>query len=438
MMLLLRVLAVALACLLPFGAEQSARAKLYDMVEMTVASAPGLGTITLGTAIPPYQSLSATAVAPGETVSYHIADINNNWENGRGVVTLSPNITITRGVISSSNANALINASAGAIVWIVPNAADMVMTQYPSTISAAVAETPCVLTSAATVTVSGACDVYTLTVANDPALLSNPTSTLLGQWLTFFITQDVTGNRRVPFGSNYIFSGGWNAAVLSTGAGKTDAFACKTLVANGAMYCTPPVVDFYVGSRETWSPTQKNAVFTLSPNNQTATAGTVAADSVVLGSAGVSAGKIFFEIDYTGSQANCCNGVGLGNINTSTVTGQYLGIDNNGIVYNNQGSVVSNGTTVATIATYTTGAQICVAVNLNTNLLWFQPLGAGQWDNNGTDNPATGIGGYSIANVAAAAVVPGGTVNNTGVAFVLKPSLACAGVSGLAGFGVMP
>jgi hypothetical protein len=430
-----RILSVVAALFVLSGAP--GRAALYDMVEMTVASAPGTGTVTLGIAVPPYRSLSATSVVSGETVSYHIAD-GTKWENGRGVVNLSPNITITRGVVSSSNANGLIFAGPGATVWITPLASDMVLTQYSSTINAAVAETPCALTSAATVTVSGACDVYTLTVANDPALLGNPTSTLLGQWQTFFVTQDGTGKRRLAFDTNYIFAGGMNTAVLSTGAGKTDAFACKALVANGAMDCTAPVLDFYAGSRETWSATHKNASFTLSNGNLTATAGTISSDVTAFGSAGLTAGNFFFEIDYTGSQTNCCNGVGLGNINTTTVTGQYLGIDNNGIIYGDTGTVTSNGATLATIASYTSGAKICIAANLTTNMIWFQPIGTGQWDNNGTDNPATGTGGVSIANVATAAVTPGGDANNTGVAFVLNTSTPCAGVSGLAGFSVMP
>lgn len=141
MKLLGRILGAALAALLLLGTPVT-RAALYDMVEMTVASAPGLGTITLGIAVPPFRSLSATSVLSGETVSYHISD-GLKWENGRGVVNLSPNITITRGVISSSNANALITAGAGATVWITPMAADMVMTQYPSSVLAPVSEPPC-------------------------------------------------------------------------------------------------------------------------------------------------------------------------------------------------------------------------------------------------------------------------------------------------------
>ena len=73
------------------------------------------------------------------------------------------------------------------------------------------------------------------------------------------------------------------------------------------------------------------------------------------------------------------------------------GITNHAMVLFENGNVYSNGSTVATIPSFTANTTYCVAVDFGAKLIWFQVNG-GSW--NGTAaNPATGSGGISISSL---------------------------------------
>ena len=101
---------------------------LGNRAVMTVASAPGTGTITLGSAVAGYQSFAAAGIATGSLVSYTIVDGTTSFECGKGVYT-SSGTTLTRQTITdSSNGGAAIIASAAAQVFISPLAPDILGT----------------------------------------------------------------------------------------------------------------------------------------------------------------------------------------------------------------------------------------------------------------------------------------------------------------------
>lgn len=102
-------------------------ALLYDLAVMTVASAPGVGTIHLGGALPPYLTFAQAGVTDGQTVSYSISDGTLNSECGRGVYTAA-GTTLSRSPLHSTNGNAAINASGNSIVRISLLAEDMLFT----------------------------------------------------------------------------------------------------------------------------------------------------------------------------------------------------------------------------------------------------------------------------------------------------------------------
>lgn len=84
----------------------------FDMVAES-STTTGTGTITLGGAKNPGRTFAAAGVAVSDTFKYRIShDANNEWEVGTG--TMASSTTFTRSVIASSNANALVNFSAGA------------------------------------------------------------------------------------------------------------------------------------------------------------------------------------------------------------------------------------------------------------------------------------------------------------------------------------
>lgn len=83
----------------------------FDMVAES-STTTGTGTITLGGAKNPGRTFNTAGVATSDTFKYRIShDVNNEWEVGTG--TLASSTTFTRSVIASSNANALVNFSAG-------------------------------------------------------------------------------------------------------------------------------------------------------------------------------------------------------------------------------------------------------------------------------------------------------------------------------------
>ena len=88
---------------------------LYNLARVTTATT-GTGTITLNGAVDGFLTFAEAGVSNGETVSYSIRD-GSNTEIGRGVYT-SSGTTLTRSVLKSTNANAAINLTGGAEVFI--------------------------------------------------------------------------------------------------------------------------------------------------------------------------------------------------------------------------------------------------------------------------------------------------------------------------------
>jgi len=87
----------------------------YNRAKMTTATT-GTGTLTLGAAVDGFQSFTAAGVANAATVAYIIED-GNAWEIGTGVYSTS-GTTLTRVVEESSNADAALNLTGSAEVFI--------------------------------------------------------------------------------------------------------------------------------------------------------------------------------------------------------------------------------------------------------------------------------------------------------------------------------
>jgi hypothetical protein len=97
--------------------------KLVNRAKMSTATT-GTGTITLGSAESGYQSFADAGVVDGDVVRYVIED-GNNWEIGTGTYTAS-GTTLTRTVSESSNADAALNLTGSAVVYVSAAAADVV------------------------------------------------------------------------------------------------------------------------------------------------------------------------------------------------------------------------------------------------------------------------------------------------------------------------
>lgn len=97
--------------------------KLVNRAKMTTATT-GTGTITLGSAVAGFQSFADAGVSDADVLSYVIED-GTAWEIGTGTYTAS-GTTLTRTVSESSAADAAIDLSGTATVYVSAIAADIV------------------------------------------------------------------------------------------------------------------------------------------------------------------------------------------------------------------------------------------------------------------------------------------------------------------------
>lgn len=83
----------------------------------------GTGTITLGTAVPGFQTFGAAGLVDGNVVSYTIEDEGNAWEVGTGTYS-STGPTLTRTLVQSSTGS-LLNLTGSARVYVIVSADNM-------------------------------------------------------------------------------------------------------------------------------------------------------------------------------------------------------------------------------------------------------------------------------------------------------------------------
>ena len=100
--------------------------KLVNRARMAVASAPGTGTISLGAAVPGYQTFAAAGVNNGDVVSYVMED-GSAWEFGQGTYASSGTTLARTTIQGSSSSGAAIGASSGAQVYVTALASDIVL-----------------------------------------------------------------------------------------------------------------------------------------------------------------------------------------------------------------------------------------------------------------------------------------------------------------------
>ena len=139
-----------------------------------------------------------------------------------------------------------------------------------------------------------------------------------------------------------------------------------------------------------------------------------ATDEIALCNVVKSAGKWYWEIVATGSDATK---LGLGIANRQVPHwGAYLGEYNSSIAYYGGGSALYNGGVVGTWASFTSGARVCFALDKDNNKLWARVGTSGNWNNVaiGSSNPATNTGGYTLpSSLQTSAVGPAVDLYNT-------------------------
>lgn len=107
---------------------------------------------------------------------------------------------------------------------------------------------------------------------------------------------------------------------------------------------------------------------------------------------GVTSGKYYFEVTWDEFSGSFC-GVGLGDQDASV--SNFYGADGNGLIVVNNGEVYANGALVTTIQTSSEGHVSGFAFDITNRRFWMRTNG-GNWNNSGTANPATNVGGVAF------------------------------------------
>jgi hypothetical protein len=144
----------------------------------------------------------------------------------------------------------------------------------------------------------------------------------------------------------------------------------------------------------TWNPADKSAGITLTGGNLIATGGL---STGVRGVDRQTAGKFYFEYTMTTwAGATCC---GVATLAAGFSTASSLGVAS----VNAAGQVVCHGVSSGvSLGTRANGNIIGVAVDFTAKLIWFRVAPAGNWNNNATYSPATGVGGVNISAIGGA------------------------------------
>jgi len=137
----------------------------------------------------------------------------------------------------------------------------------------------------------------------------------------------------------------------------------------------------------TWNPSDKTAM-TLSNSDRTATGTGAGGVRSIFSTA---TGKIYWEVTYNGG-----TGPGIGIANASATLATVYNTPTNAAVSYNTTTWINNVSQAGAGIPISVAIPQCVAVDLGGKLIWFRSGAAGNWNNSGTANPATGTGGLNI------------------------------------------
>ncbi len=122
-----------------------------------------------------------------------------------------------------------------------------------------------------------------------------------------------------------------------------------------------------------------------------------------------STGKFYFEITITASHGNSDK---LGIITSGGVYADLPAGNNSCSVTRASGSIFSNNVLQTVIGAISVPATVGFAFDLGNHLCWIRN-GAGNWNGSGTANPATGVGGFTLATASYSPVVTFGAAGGT-------------------------
>lgn len=195
---------------------------------------------------------------------------------------------------------------------------------------------------------------------------------------TSWVSNNDTGQIELSVGDTVVRAG----SIVQTG----DVMACAVDLTNGLIW-------FKNLSRVNDSAFCTTIIFggtaTFSNTNHTATS--TVGSTIVQVHSSVTRGKRYFEIKFPTIGASGVN-FNLGD----AANANWIFLGNDGSMGSMQGGTF---TSLTTINGYTANQVVEVAVDYDAQKVWFRtPAGANLWNNSGTANPATGVGGITFVN----------------------------------------
>jgi hypothetical protein len=147
----------------------------------------------------------------------------------------------------------------------------------------------------------------------------------------------------------------------------------------------------------TWDTGRKGANITLSGGNLTAALSTNTFYANLFGNgSGKSSGKYYFEVTLT---AVNLDGQGVGFGDGTVTTNELIGSQTTSVTWKFSNGEIRRANPLTTIYTAAAGDIVAVAVDFDAKLIWYRKKTGGttnNWNNSGTANPATGVGGIDV------------------------------------------
>ena len=156
------------------------------------------------------------------------------------------------------------------------------------------------------------------------------------------------------------------------------------------------------GGTTTFDPSHAGTGFILSGGNLQATNAAGGSDrSFVRTVASHSTGKFYSEFTFSGTFGNNYQ-VGLGICNSTANPNTTFSFTdaNDGGVWNADANFYINNASAGIATTYVVSNTVGMAIDIGAQLIWFR-ANTGNWNNSGIAIPATGVGGVSLATMAA-------------------------------------
>jgi|AntRauTorckE5430_2_1112549.scaffolds.fasta_scaffold05988_3 hypothetical protein len=262
-------------------------------------------------------------------------------------------------------------------------------------------------------------DVGTIYTASVPAGSDTPTD-----------DEIINGGGDVTARGSQVFSGlfapGSTLATTLTGIPTGGSVDIHAILRNGLNSLSRSVTGIAIAAAPVasgWDTTFQTGFITYSNNGGQAN-NTAGAIRYARSAQGQTTGKRMFQINTIGTLSFA--GIADVNLPVGGGSSSINGTERVGWLF---GNVVSSGSNVPMGEGVNTADTVQIAVDLDARLLWIKKESVSVWNNNASANPATGVGGVSIANMPVSVLPVAGLASGpeNGAILNLSPATRPAG-----------